>query len=196
MSSFVLGFQDIDKTKLMAVGGKGANLGELSKIDGIRVPEGFCITTEAYKQIISQISEFHDLLEQLNLLKVEDRERICEISKKIRSVIEGTVITKEIEEAVTHFITKLGDKNAYAVRSSATAEDLPTASFAGQQDTYLNIIGTHATLKHISKCWASLFTDRAVIYRMQNGFDHKKVYLSVVIQKMVYPGVAGIHVYC
>ena len=192
MSSFVLGFRDIDKTKLMAVGGKGANLGELSKIDGIRVPEGFCITTEAYKQIISQISEFHDLLKQLNLLKVEDRERICEISKKIRSVIEGTVITKEIEEAVTHFITKLGDKNAYAVRSSATAEDLPTASFAGQQDTYLNIIGTDAILKHVSKCWASLFTDRAVIYRMQNGLDHKKVYLSVVIQKMVYPEVAGI----
>ncbi|TMD56134.1 MAG: phosphoenolpyruvate synthase, partial [Chloroflexi bacterium] len=115
MSSFVLGFQDIDKTKLMVVGGKGANLGELSRIDGIRVPEGFCITTEAYKRIISQTPEFNDLLEQLYLLKVEDRERIGEISKKIRSVIEGTVIAKEIEEAVTHFITKLGDKNAYAV---------------------------------------------------------------------------------
>ncbi len=133
MSSFVLGFQDIDKTKLMVVGGKGANLGELSRIDGIIVPEGFCITTEAYKRIISQTPEFNDLLEQLYLLKVEDRERICEISKKIRSVIEGTVIAKEIDEAVTHFITKLGDKNAYAVRSSATAEDLPTASFADQQ---------------------------------------------------------------
>src|SRR6266566_8487489 len=192
MSSFVLGFQDIDKTKLMVVGGKGANLGELSRIDGIIVPEGFCITTEAYKRIISQTPEFNDLLEQLYLLKVEDRERICEISKKIRSVIEGTVIAKEIDEAVTHFITKLGDKNAYAVRSSATAEDLPTASFAGQQDTYLNIIGKEAILKHISKCWASLFTDRAVIYRMQNGFEHKKVYLSVVIQKMVYPEAAGI----
>src|SRR5436309_5767708 len=192
MSSFVLGFQDIDKTKLMVVGGKGANLGELSRIDGIIVPEGFCITTEAYKRIISQTPEFNDLLEQLYLLKVEDRERICEISKKIRSVIEGTVIAKEIDEAVTHFITKLGDKNAYAVRSSATAEDLPTASFAGQQETYLNIIGKEAILKHISKCWASLFTDRAVIYRMQNGFDHKKVHLSVVIQKMVYPEAAGI----
>src|SRR2546430_14891617 len=192
MSFFVLGFQDIDKTKLMVVGGKGANLGELSRIDGIIVPEGFWITTEAYKRMISQTPEFHDLLEQLSLLKVEDRERICEISKKIRSVIEGTVIAKEIDEAVTHFITKLGDKNAYAVRSSATAEDLPTASFAGQQDTYLNIIGKEAILKHISKCWASLFTDRAVIYRMQNGFDHKKVYLSVVIQKMVYPEAAGI----
>jgi pyruvate,water dikinase len=192
MSSFVFGFQDIDKTKLMVVGGKGANLGELSRIDGVIVPEGFCITTEAYKRIISQTPEFNDLLEQLYLLKVEDRERICEISKKIRSVIEGTVVAKEINEAVTHFITKLGDKNAYAVRSSATAEDLPTASFAGQQDTYLNIIGKEAILEHISKCWASLFTDRAVIYRMQNGFDHKKVHLSVVIQKMVYPEAAGI----
>src|SRR5437773_6097998 len=192
MSSFVLGFQDIDKTKLMVVGGKGANLGELSRIDGIIVPEGFCITAEAYKRIISQTPEFNDLLEQLYLLKVEDRERICEISKKIRSVIEGTVIAKEIDEAVTHFITKLGDKNAYAVRSSATAEDLPTASFAGQQDTYLNIIGKEAILKHISKCWASLFTERAVIYRLQNGFDHRKVYLSVVVQKMVFPQAAGI----
>src|SRR6266571_2873247 len=192
MNSCVLGFQDIDKTKLMVVGGKGANLGELSRIDGIRVPEGFCITTEAYKRIISQTPEFHDLLEQLSLLKVEDRERICEISKKIRSVIEGTVIAKEIAEAVTHFITKLGDKNAYAVRSSATAEDLPTASFAGQQDTYLNIIGKEAILKHISKCWASLFTERAVTYRLQNGFDPASVYLAVVVQKMVFPQAAGI----
>src|SRR5256884_4576696 len=192
MSSFVLSFQDIDKTKLMVVGGKGANLGELSRIDGIRVPEGFCITTEAYKRIISQTPEFHDLLEQLSLLKVEDRERICEISKKIRSVIEGTVIAKDIDEAVTHFITKLGDKNAYAVRSSATAEDLPTASFAGQQDTYLNIIGKEAILKHISKCWASLFTERAITYRLQNGFDHRKVDLAVVVQKMVFPQAAGI----
>ncbi|MGH2638057.1 MAG: PEP/pyruvate-binding domain-containing protein, partial [Rhabdochlamydiaceae bacterium] len=192
MSSFVLDFQDIDKTKLMIVGGKGANLGELSRIDGIIVPEGFCITTEAYKRIISQTSEFNDLLEHLSLLKVEDRERICEISKKIRGVIEGTVIAKEIDEAVTHFIAKLGDKNAYAVRSSATAEDLPTASFAGQQDTYLNIIGKEAILKHVSKCWASLFTERAVTYRLQNGFDHRKVHLSVVVQKMVFPQAAGI----
>src|SRR6266566_194480 len=125
MNSYVLGFQEIDKTKLAMVGGKGANLGELSRIDGIRVPEGFCVTTEAYQRIIGQIPEFHDLLEQLSLLKVEDRERIGEISKRIRSVIEGTVIAKEINEAVTRFITKLGDKNAFAVRSSATAEDLP-----------------------------------------------------------------------
>src|SRR6266487_2684944 len=192
MNSYVLGFQEIDKTKLAMVGGKGANLGELSRIDGIRVPEGFCVTTEAYKRIIGQTPEFHALLEQLSLLKVEDRERIREISGKIRSVIEGTATAKDIDEAVTSHLTKLGEKNAYAVRSSATAEDLPTASFAGQQDTYLNIIGKEAILKHISKCWASLFTDRAVIYRLQNGFDHRKVHLSVVVQKMVFPQAAGI----
>jgi pyruvate,water dikinase len=190
MNPYVLGFQEIDKTKLAMVGGKGANLGELSRIDGIRVPEGFCVTTQAYKRIIGQIPEFHALLEQLSLLKVEDRERIREISAKIRSAIEGTAIPKDIGEAVTSHLT--GDKDAYAVRSSATAEDLPTASFAGQQDTYLNIRGKEAILKHISKCWASLFTERAVIYRMQNGFDHNKVYLSVVIQKMVFPEAAGI----
>ncbi|MGI9058708.1 MAG: phosphoenolpyruvate synthase, partial [Ktedonobacteraceae bacterium] len=107
-------------------------------------------------------------------------------------VIEGIAIPQDIHEEITRLLSRLDEKNAYAVRSSATAEDLPTASFAGQQDTYLNIIGKEAILKHISKCWASLFTDRAVIYRMQNGFDHKKVYLSVVFQKMVYPEAAGI----
>lgn len=192
MNLYVLDFQEIDKTTLALVGGKGANLGELSRIDGIRVPEGFCVTTEAYKGIIGQAPGFPALLEQLSLLKVEDRERIREISGKIRSVIEATVIAKDIGEAVANHMTQLGENNAYAVRSSATAEDLPTASFAGQQDTYLNIIGRGAILKHISKCWASLFTERAVIYRMQNGFDHTKVHLSVVIQKMVFPEAAGI----
>ena len=192
MSSFVLDFQDIDKTKLMVVGGKGANLGELSKIEGIRVPDGFCISTEAFKRIIGETSSINELLDQLSLLKVEDRDKIGELSGEIRSVIEGIAIPQDIHEEITRLLSRLDEKNAYAVRSSATAEDLPTASFAGQQDTYLNIIGKEAILKHISKCWASLFTDRAVIYRMQNGFDDKKVHLSVVIQKMVYPEAAGI----
>lgn len=193
MNTYVLGFQEIDKTKLSIVGGKGANLGELSRIEGIRVPEGFCVTTEAYKKTIQQTPGLPELLEQLSHIKaVEDKESIAEISGKIRRAIEETAIPEEIAEAVTGYLTKLGDKAAYAVRSSATAEDLPTASFAGQQDTYLNIIGKEAILKHISRCWASLFTDRAVTYRIQNGFDHSKVYLSVVIQKMVFPEAAGI----
>lgn len=193
MNTYVLDFQEIDKTKLALVGGKGANLGELSRIDGISVPEGFCVMTEAYQKIIEQTPELPELLEQLSHIKsVEDKERIGEISGKIRRAIEETSIPAEITEAVTRRLEKLGENAAYAVRSSATAEDLATASFAGQQDTYLNIIGKEAVLKHISKCWASLFTDRAVIYRIQNSFDHRGVYLSVVIQKMISPEAAGI----
>src|SRR5690349_5525350 len=191
MSSYVLGFQDIDKTKLMLVGGKGANLGELSKIAGIHVPDGFCLSTEAFQRIIGEASSMNEFLDQLSLLKVEDRDKISELSGEIRRVIEGIAIPEDIHEEITRLLSGLGEKNAYAVRSSATAEDLPTASFAGQQDTYLNIIGKEAILKHISKCWASLFTERAVTYRLQNGFDHRQVYLSVVVQKMVFPQAAG-----
>ena len=120
------------------------------------------------------------------------REKISEISGKLRRVFERVTIAEDMEEEIIRHLSKLGEKSAYAVRSSATAEDLPTASFAGQQDTYLNIIGKDAILKHISKCWASLFTDRAVTYRIQNGFDHRKVHLSVVIQRMVFPQASGI----
>ncbi|ODA40510.1 Phosphoenolpyruvate synthase [Desulfosporosinus sp. BG] len=192
MSSIVLGFQDIDKTKLMVVGGKGANLGELSKIEGIRVPDGFCISTEAFKRIIGETSSINELLDQLSHLKVEDWDKIGKLSRKIRQIIMEVEIPSNVVKAVTHFLSQFGDKHAYAVRSSATAEDLPHASFAGQQDTYLNIIGKEAILQHISKCWASLFTDRAVIYRMQNRFDHSQVYLSVIVQRMVFPQASGI----
>src|SRR5947207_5714751 len=192
MSSYVLGFQDIDKTKLMVVGGKGANLGELSKIEGIRVPDGFCISTEASKRIIGETPSINELLDQLSLLKWDDLDKNSELSGEIRRVIEGIAIPQDIHEEITRLLSRLGEKHAYAVRSSATAEDLPTASFAGQQDTYLNIIGKEAILKHISKCWASLFTERAITYRLQNGFDHRKVHLSVVVQKMVFPQAAGI----
>jgi len=187
MNAYILGFQEIDKTKLAVVGGKGANLGELSRIESVQVPGGFCITTEAYKEIIGNSSAINSLLDQLTILKPDNRKAISETSSKIRKVIEEITIPEGIVNEITRHLEQLGEKNAYAVRSSATAEDLLTASFAGQQDTYLNIIGKEAILKHISKCWASLFTDRAVTYRLQNGFDHRKVYLSVVIQKMIFP---------
>ena len=192
MSSLVLGFQEMEKTQLLLVGGKGLNLGELSKIQGIQVPEGFCVTTVGYQKAIEQNETYHALLDQLTMLKVEDRDQIGEISRKIRQIIMEVEIPSDVVKAVTHYLSQFGDEHAYAVRSSATAEDLPHASFAGQQDTYLNIIGKEAILQHISKCWASLFTDRAVIYRMQNGFDHSQVYLSVVVQKMVFPQASGI----
>ncbi len=191
-TSCVFCFQDIDKTKPHLVGGKGANLGELSKIEGIHVPDGFCISIEAFKRIIDETPVIHELLDRLSLLNAEDRGKITELSGKIRKLIEKITIPQDITKEITDHLTKFGEENAYAIRSSATAEDLPTASFAGQQDTYLNVIGKEEILRHISKCWASLFTERAVIYRLQNGFDHRKIYLSVVIQKMIFPDAAGI----
>ncbi|SFM36249.1 pyruvate, water dikinase [Paenibacillus sp. 1_12] len=192
MSSLVLGFQETEKTQLLLVGGKGLNLGELSKIEGIQVPAGFCVTTVGYQKAIEEIETYHALLDRLTMLKVEDRDQIGEISRKIRQIIMEAEIPSDVVKAVTHYLSLFGDEHAYAVRSSATAEDLPYASFAGQQDTYLNIIGVDAILQHISKCWASLFTDRAVIYRMQNGFDHSQVYLSVIVQRMVFSQASGI----
>lgn len=192
MSSMVLGFHEIDKSQLYLVGGKGLNLGELSKVDGIQVPEGFCITTEGYRKAIGQNETYHALLQQLTMLNADDRDQIGEISGKIRQTIIESEIPSDVVETVTHYLSRFGEDHAYAVRSSATAEDLPHASFAGQQDTYLNIIGVDAIVQHISKCWASLFTDRAVIYRIQNGFDHRHIYLSVIIQKMVFPQASGI----
>lgn len=192
MSSYVLSFNEIDNTKLMVVGGKGLNLGQLSKIEGILVPEGFCITTEAYKKVIEYNDQLNTLLDQLSSLQARDREKIQETSGKIRKFIEEKEISEEIKTEIINYICKFGMEYAYAVRSSATAEDLPLASFAGQQDTYLNVIGVDSILYHIKKCWASLFTERAVTYRIQNGFDHRKVFLSVVIQRMIFPEASGI----
>lgn len=192
MNTYTRCFQEIDRSALMVVGGKGAHLGELSKIEGIRVPEGFCVTTEAYKKITENNQELNSLLDELTYLKAEQRGAISDLSAKIRMVIERIPIPHDIAEEIAAYLATFGASDAFAVRSSATAEDLPTASFAGQQDTYLNIIGKEAILAHISKCWASLFTERAIIYRLQNSFDHRKVYVAVVVQKMVFPQAAGI----
>ncbi|MED1304346.1 phosphoenolpyruvate synthase [[Bacillus thuringiensis] serovar konkukian] len=192
MSSFVLDFQEIEKVQLSLVGGKGFNLGALSNIQGIQVPEGFCVTTVGYEKAIEQNEELQTLLQQLTKLKKEERAQIGEISTKIREVIMAVEIPSDVVEAVTHYLSRFGNEHAYAVRSSATAEDLPYASFAGQQDTYLNVIGENAILQHVRKCWASLFTERAVMYRMQNGFEHNQVSICVVVQKMVFPEASGI----
>ncbi|MBQ4898010.1 phosphoenolpyruvate synthase [Paenibacillus sp. Marseille-P2973] len=192
MSSLVLGFEEIGKEQLWLVGGKGLNLEELSKMEGIHVPEGFCVTTTGFQKAIEHNDSYHALLDQLTMLKAEDREQIGEISGKIRQTITESEIPSEVVKTVTDYLTRTDEEQAYAVRSSATAEDLPYASFAGQQDTYLNIIGVDDVLRHISKCWASLFTDRAVIYRIHNGIDHRHVYLSVIVQRMVFPQASGI----
>ena len=192
MAKYALRFNEIDKTMIQTVGGKGANLGELSRVEGIRVPDGFCVTTEAYKDLVAGRPDVSALTGELASLTTADPESVGALSQKIRGVIEAIEIPEEIGEEILRLLRETGEDAPYAVRSSATAEDLPSASFAGQQDTYLNIIGAGSVLAHIRKCWASLFTDRAVIYRMQNGFEHGKVLLSIVVQKMVFPDAAGI----
>ena len=192
MNSWVLGLREIEQTQLELVGGKGLHLGELSKLERIQVPEGFCVTTAAFQAATQQNGAYPVLVEQLSVLKAEDRDQIGEISRKLRQSILDSEIPSAVEQAVTLYLSRHGEDQAYAVRSSATAEDLPHASFAGQQDTYLNIIGAEAVLQHIRKCWASLFTDRAVIYRLQNGFDSRHVSLAVIVQEMVFPEASGI----
>jgi len=189
---YVLGLQDVDETRVAVVGGKGAHLGGLSRIDGIRVPAGFCVTTDAYRRVLAEAPSIDGRLDQLSRLNPDDRTAISTLSADIRRIIEGIAIPGDLSAAIARALAQLGEEAAYAVRSSATAEDLPTASFAGQQDTYLNVLGPAAILQHVSRCWASLFTERAVTYRQRNGIDHRTVHMAVVVQQMVFPRAAGI----
>src|SRR5438105_2584204 len=192
MGRYVLDFQEIDQTQVAVVGGKGAHLGELSRIEGLRVPAGFCVTTDAFQRIMAEAPSIDDRLDRLSRLKPDDREAIRALSAEIRRTLEGIAIPDDLAAAITRPLARLGEQAAYAVRSSATPADLPTASFAGRQDTYLNVVGPAAILQHVSRCWASLFTERAVTYRLRDGVDHRKVHMGVVVQQMVFPQAAGI----
>src|SRR3954468_19741957 len=189
---YVLDFQAIDQTQIAVAGGKGAHLGELSRIEGIRVPAGFCVTTDAFRRMMAEAPSLDDRLDQLSRLGADDREAIRTLSAEIRRIVEAIAIPGDVAAAITGALARLGEQAACAVRSSATAEDLPTASFAGQQDTYLNVVGSAAILQHVSRCWASLFTERAVTYRLRNGFDHRDVLMAVVVQQMVFPHASGV----
>ncbi|MFJ9310057.1 rifamycin-inactivating phosphotransferase [Streptomyces cyaneofuscatus] len=192
----LLDLHEADATQLALVGGKGAQLGALSRIDGIRVPDGFCVTTDAFRRVVARVPSFDDRLDRLSRTDPDDREALRTLSADIRRAVEETAIpgylAAEITGALARLGTRLGEGTAVAVRSSATAEDLPTASFAGQQDTYLNVVGPAEVLRHVSRCWASLFTERAVAYRRRNGIDHRAVQMAVVVQRMVFPEAAGV----
>ncbi|MEU1528577.1 rifamycin-inactivating phosphotransferase [Streptomyces fagopyri] len=189
---YVWDLQEVDETQVPVVGGKGAHLGGLSRIEGIRVPGGFCVTTDAFRLVMAQAPSIGDRLDELSRVNPDDREAIRTLSARIRRTVEGIAVPDDLAAAITDALARLGEGAACAVRSSATAEDLPTASFAGQQDTYLNVVGPAAILRHISRCWASLFTERAVTYRRRHGIDHRTVHMAVVVQRMVFPHAAGI----
>ncbi|MGK3094002.1 rifamycin-inactivating phosphotransferase [Streptomyces sp. WAC01490] len=188
----LLDLHEADATQLALVGGKGAQLGALSRIDGIRVPDGFCVTTDAFRRVVARVPSFDDRVERLSRSDPDDREALRTLSADIRRAVEETAIPGDLATEITGALARLGEGTAVAVRSSATAEDLPTASFAGQQDTYLNVVGPAEVLRHVSRCWASLFTERAVAYRRRNGIDHRAVQMAVVVQRMVFPEAAGV----
>jgi pyruvate,water dikinase len=189
---YVVGLDEIGRTQIAEVGGKGANLGELTRIDGVRVPPGFCVTAGAFRQIVAGAPALDAVLDRLAAVRPDDRAAIDAVSAEIRGVVEEIPLPDDLVAAIGAALARLGEDAACAVRSSATAEDLPTASFAGQQDSYLNIVGAAEILKHVRRCWASLFTERAVTYRQRNGFDHRRVHMAVVVQAMVFPDAAGI----
>ncbi|GGN20869.1 phosphoenolpyruvate synthase [Lentzea pudingi] len=171
--ALTIDFKSIDGTMLATVGGKAANLGELTRA-GLPVPHGFCVTTDAYRAV-ARAGELADTTPE-----------------HARRTLLDTAVPQEIRDAIVTEYRKLGDDVPVAVRSSATAEDLPFASFAGQQDTFLNVVGEDAVVDAVRRCWASLWTDRAVSYRETNGIDHTTTYLAVVVQRMVQSAVSGV----
>ncbi len=191
-SNYVFYFSEVDRTSLAAVGGKGANLGELSRVPGIAVPDGFCVSTKAYTDFTATSKDFAAMIKSLSLINIDAPEELKTAGERIRTHLENLAIPAPIQQDITRTWHKTGSHHAYAIRSSATAEDLPGASFAGQQDTFLNIKGEKNIINCIRKCWASLFTDRAIVYRQRNGFQHDQVLLAVVVQRMVFPDVSGI----
>ena len=192
MGSDVLCLREIDQTQVAVVGGKGAHLGELSRIEGIRVPAGFCVATGAFRRIMEDVPSIDDRLDRLSRLARTTGRRSARSARRSDGPSKGSSSLTIWRRRSPAALARLGERAAYAVRSSATAEDLPAASFAGQQDTYLNVVGPAAILQHVSRCWASLFTERAVTYRLRNGFDHRKVHMAVVVQQMVFPQAAGV----
>jgi pyruvate,water dikinase len=190
-NSIILPFNKIGTVDLPLVGGKGANLGEMTRA-GFPVPPGFCLTTHTFRTFINSCPQMASFYAALAGLPDEDLVATRKIGIEIRQTLQTVPIPNEVATAVRQTLQTLDPNASYAVRSSATAEDLPDASFAGQQDTYLNMRGETAVLDAIRRCWASLFTDRAILYRQQNGFDHQEVALSVVVQQMVLPEISGI----
>src|SRR3569833_2223959 len=188
---YVLDLNEADETRVAVVGGKGAQLGALLRIDGVRVPAGFCVTTDAFRRVVAEAPSLGDRLDRLSRLRAEDREAIGTLSAEISRTVEGIPVPGALAAEITSALARLGEQAAYAVRPSATAEDLPTASFAGQLDTYLYVVGPAAVLRHGGRRWASLFTERAVTYRRRNGIDDRPVQMAVVVQRMVLPYAAG-----
>jgi len=190
----IVWFNEVDKDDIGLVGGKGANLGEMASVQ-LPVPKGFIITSNAYFQFLKENNLEKIIKEAVEKVDLEKPETINQASKKIKQAIKKGTISEELAKKIIFSYARLGGilKNAYvAIRSSATAEDLPTASFAGQQKTYLNIEGETNVVHRVQDCWASLFEARAIFYRQENKFSNLKVGIAVIVQKMLSSDVSGV----
>ncbi|MGD2270336.1 MAG: PEP/pyruvate-binding domain-containing protein [Desulfobacterales bacterium] len=192
----LLDFDRLDKSSLPSVGGKNASLGEMIKA-GIRVPPGFAVTTDSYAIFIEQAGIKDKIHQRLADLNPDNIDTLNRVAAEIQGLINTAPIPDDVRKAIGNGYLGLcrkcsSEKVAVAVRSSATAEDLPNASFAGQQDTYLWVEGVEQVIHKVGKCWASLFTPRAISYRIKNDFPHEKVLISVGVQKMVNSKAAGV----
>ena len=195
-SDFVLWFKDLGKGDIPLVGGKCANLGELFGKIGVPVPNGFAVSAHAYQFFLEESGSTEKIQGLLSGIDMADMESLQAASRKIRKHIEGLAMPKKMEKAILGAYEALckgvGKKSvAVAVRSSATAEDLPGASFAGQQDTFLNVT-RKSLLKSVKQCWSSLFTPRAIVYRQEKGFSHEEVLISVAVQELVFSEASGV----
>jgi pyruvate,water dikinase len=193
---YILNFEDVDRSSLPLVGGKNASLGEMIRAR-IRVPPGFAVTTDSYLSFITDAGIKENIPDILSVLDPDDVESVNQASDRVQSLIMSAPMPEQISSAVAGAYAALCRKctmesTPVAVRSSATAEDLPTASFAGQQETYLWIQGAEQVIEKVQRCWASLFTPRAISYRIKNNFPHEKVLISVGVQKMVNARAAGV----
>ncbi|MDO8740096.1 MAG: PEP/pyruvate-binding domain-containing protein [Candidatus Woesearchaeota archaeon] len=182
-------FKDIRKEDIPIVGGKAANLGELASM-GLPVPDGFVITARAYERFVTEAGINEKIHKLLKALDVENTGQLNKTAEKVRGLIMKSRMPKALIEDIKKEYSRMND--FVAVRSSATAEDLPDASFAGQQETFLNVKGEKEVLEAVQKCFASLFTPRAIYYRVRNNFPHENVFLAVVVQKMVNADKAGV----
>ncbi len=196
LEKYILNFENCDKSQHHRVGGKCASLGAMIKADA-PVPPGFAVTVEAYSALLDQNGLRDRISEEISQIDQSSVTSEAEHGEALRDMILAELIPAEIETAVRQAYDELCQANnstelPVAVRSSATAEDLPNASFAGQQDTYLWIMGAEAVIEHVHKCWASLFTNRAIAYRHDQGFKHEQVLMAVAVQKMVNSRAAGV----
>ena len=193
---YILDFEELNKNSLQIVGGKNASLGEMIKA-GIHVPPGFAVTTDSYLSFITDTGIKDTISQTLSGLSVDDVEALNNASAEVQDLINNASMSDNVRAAIEEGYAQLCKKCVVAtvpvaVRSSATAEDLPTASFAGQQDTYLWVEGIEKVIDGVQRCWASLFTPRAISYRIKNNFSHEKVLISVGVQKMVNSRTAGV----